>query len=198
MRHRTLLIGKSKSILKRLSQALEREGIASVWSDNITQAVTNMHAVDFDLVAVGRGIQLFDKKLLQDTFRKQSPDILFVDGLAPIIPLLVNQIKYAYDSWSTSARLFSILNVEKTSAGLKMNFVVTEPVFLHVELYRQHTLFRTITESITLGHVTKGQHFMIFPPALFGNSSFDFMVVKNFTIPVAVQELKFLPSSSGN
>lgn len=198
MRHRTLLIGKSKSILKRLSQALEREGIASVWSDNITQAVTNMHAVDFDLVAVGRGIQLFDKKLLQDTFRKQSPDILFVDGLAPIIPLLVNQIKYAYDSWSTSARLFSILNVEKTSAGLKMNFVVTEPVFLHVELYRQHTLFRTITESITLGHVTKGQHFMIFPPALFSNSSFDFMVVKNFTIPVAVQELKFLPSSSGN
>lgn len=53
------------------------------------------NASDFDIIAFGRGVSPENKQRLKQTYKEQNPKIQFVDGLAPITNLLVDQIKWA-------------------------------------------------------------------------------------------------------
>lgn len=187
MNPRTLLIGKSKRILSRLSNALQEEGYQTAWSSRV-ETVLDTHDPDaYDLVVTGRGIQLFDKKVLKEHFARHNPKILFVDGLAPILPLLRDQIRLAWSSFARKKAAFSTLGFEKTSRGTQMHFQLEEPATLTLELYRLTFLYQTRFQTMTLDHIKKGAHELLLPSTVFGKASPQFVVVKKSGEVLATQ-----------
>lgn len=95
---RVLSIGARKRVLKRFSEALMNQGFHAVWTTynaNIDAILSEFNATDFDVITFGRGVSSSDKQTLKQRFREQNEKIEFVDGLAPITNLLVEQIKLA-------------------------------------------------------------------------------------------------------
>jgi hypothetical protein len=194
MKPGTLLIGKRKSILRSLSSELTREGIENVWVNNISHILEDIHPADYDLIVFGRGIEEGQKKRLREKFRQQKPDILFVDALAPIMPLLVSQIKVALNSWATPDRYFALLPFEKTTGGLKLNFVLIQQTTLNIELYRLNWFYQLKQQSIMLENLTKGHHYVTFPGISPRKLDSVFIVVKDPAAVLAVGRPTILKS----
>lgn len=187
MKPRTLLIGKSKRILSRLSSALQEEGCQTTWSSRVETVLDTRDPEAYDLVVTGRGIQLFDKKVLKEHFTSHNPEILFVDGLAPILPLLRDQIKLAWSSFARKKAVFSTLGFKKTPRGTQMHFQLEEPASLTLELYRLTFLYQTRFQTMTLDHIKKGAHDLLLPSTVFGKASPQFVVVKRSGEVLAAQ-----------
>ena len=94
-----LSIGARQRVLEKLSEALKNEGFSAVWTNRYTDVpylIREYHASAFDVIAFGRGVSLENRHRLKEEYRTQNPDVKFVDGLAPITNLLVDQIKCAF------------------------------------------------------------------------------------------------------
>lgn len=187
MKPRTLLIGKRKRILSQLSKALWDEGWQASWSPFVETALKTYDPTAYDLVVTGRGIQLYDKKVLRERFETRNPAILFVDGLAPVIPLLVDQVKLAWAGLTRRKPVLSAVEFEQTEGGTKMHFQLEEPSSLAIALYRLNLLYRTSYEAITLNHIGQGHHDILFPSSLFGKRSPRFIVIKRGQEVLAAQ-----------
>jgi DNA-binding response OmpR family regulator len=90
-----LLIGKRKSVLTRLASELQKEGLSVQWTNNYATAHTDFRPNRFDLIIFGRGVDDRNRLRLQTIYQARNPEIIFLEGIAPIIPLLVHQIRYA-------------------------------------------------------------------------------------------------------
>lgn len=95
---KVLSIGARERVLTALSEELKRHGFSAVWTnryDDVPFLTGQFHAGDFDIIAFGRGVSADNKQRLKQVYKEQNPDIRFVDGLAPITNLLVDQVKLA-------------------------------------------------------------------------------------------------------
>lgn len=187
MKNRILLIGKSKRILKKLAQALTIEGFDCVWVNKITEMSKYFSNGSYDLVAFGRGILRFDKEHLKGAFLKQNPTILFIDGLAPITELLVAQIKNTFALRAGMTSGFDLSSFVETAQGLKMNFKVTEPTNISIDLFRINALHYVKRETLPLGKAQRGHHEIMITPLSTIKKETGFIVVKNKDIILDVQ-----------
>jgi hypothetical protein len=95
---RVLLIGASKKVLNGLTLALNKAGFVTTSShayNQPEQIFKEYTATDFDAIALGRGVNHTHKGMIISAFKEQNPAVAIVEGLAPIIPLLVDQVKLA-------------------------------------------------------------------------------------------------------
>lgn len=84
-----LLVGDRTSALTRLAAALEERGIEAEISPG--------SGGRYGVVAFGRAVRPADRERLRAKFGAADPDVVFVEGYAPIIPLLVAQFEQALD-----------------------------------------------------------------------------------------------------
>jgi len=92
---RVLSIGARKRVLEKFSRALERKGYSAMWTHNhrdVQRVLETYPPIDVDVIAFGRGVDNLHKKQFKAEFSKQNPAIKYVEGLAPITDLLVDQI----------------------------------------------------------------------------------------------------------
>ena len=94
MPDRVLLIGKRAVVLTRLQAALRESGIEADLTQD-TAARVAAGPGEYDAVAFGRAVGEHDRARMRDAFRAANHAVAFVDGLAPITPLLKAQFEQA-------------------------------------------------------------------------------------------------------
>ena len=161
-----LLIGKRASVLAKLAAALEAQGIEA---DQVHGAGREVESGaggpagsgqiagrpgGYGVVAFGRAVKAADRERLRKSFTEADPDVVFVDGYAPIIPLLVAQFEQALDRRPLGRRAI-------VDAAVRAGIVDVElrvPCRLRITAYRLDALYRTHEKPLFDREVDGGPH----------------------------------------
>lgn len=152
-RRRVLLIGARVAVLAKLAAALRTIGIGA----DITRDATDVPADElrgYGAVAFGRAIAEEERAAVRRSFDRAGLDVAYVDGLAPIVPLLVAQIEHALDRSPLERRRLTRLVVADGEAGVE----VTSTCRVHLTAYRLDRLYRTHTLDVFDGILEPGRH----------------------------------------
>ncbi|MCZ4608354.1 oxidoreductase [Streptomyces sp. Lzd4kr] len=152
-RRRVLLIGARVALLAKLAAALRTIGIGA----DITHELGDVPADElraYGAVAFGRGIGGEQRAAVRRAFTDAGVEVAYVDGLAPIVPLLVAQIEHALDRSPVEQRRLTRLVAADGEAGVE----VTSPCRVRLTAYRLDRLYRTHTHEVFDGILEAGRH----------------------------------------
>lgn len=152
-RRRVLLIGARVAVLARLAAALRTIGVGA----DITGDVGGVPADElraYGAVAFGRAVGEEQRAAVRRAFTDAGVDVAYVDGLAPIVPLLVAQIEHALDRSPLDRRRLTRLVAAGGEAGVE----VTSPCRVRLTAYRLDRLYRTHTHEVFDGVLEPGRH----------------------------------------
>jgi hypothetical protein len=152
-RRRVLLVGARATVPPRLAAALRTIGIGA----DIAQDATGVPAEElraYDAVAFGRAVGEEQRTAVRHAFARAGADVAHVDGLAPIVPLLVAQIEHALDRTPAERRRLTRL----TAAGDAAEIEVTSPCRVRITAYRLDRLHRTRAHEVLDGVLAPGGH----------------------------------------
>ncbi|MGW2418988.1 oxidoreductase [Streptomyces sp. NPDC001709] len=152
-RRRVLLIGARVAVLARLAAALRTIGIGA----DITQDARAVPAEElrgYGAVAFGRAVGEPERAAVLQAFERAGVEVARVDGLAPIVPLLVAQIEHALDRSPLPRRRLTALAAGKDAADVE----VTSACRVRITAYRLDRLYRTHTRELFDGVLEPGRH----------------------------------------
>ncbi|MFE9444167.1 oxidoreductase [Streptomyces sp. NPDC006602] len=152
-RRRVLLIGARVAVLAKLAAALRTIGIGA----DITRDAHDVPADElraYGAVAFGRAITEEERASVRRSFERAGVDVAYVDGLAPIVPLLVAQIEHALDRSPVERRRLTRLVAADGEAGVE----VTSTCRVRLTAYRLDRLYRTHTHELFDGILEPGRH----------------------------------------
>ncbi|WP_405824438.1 oxidoreductase [Streptomyces sp. NBC_01390] len=152
-RRRVLLIGARVAVLAKLAAALRTIGIGA----DITRDATDVPADElrgYGAVAFGRAIDEEERAAVRRSFERAGVEVAYVDGLAPIVPLLVAQIEHALDRSPPVQRRLTRLVAAAGEAGIE----VTSTCRVHLTAYRLDRLSRTHELEVFDGILEPGRH----------------------------------------
>jgi hypothetical protein len=148
-----LLIGARVAVLAKLAAALRTIGVGA----DITRDATDVPAEElgqYGAVAFGRAITAEERAAVRRSFEDAGLDVAYVDGLAPIIPLLVAQIEQALGRSPVEHRRLTGLS----AAGGAAHVDVTFPCRVRLTAHRLDRLHRTHTHEVFDGILEPGRH----------------------------------------
>ncbi|MYR46895.1 oxidoreductase [Streptomyces sp. SID5910] len=166
-RRRVLLIGARVALLARLAAALRTIGIGA----DIAHDATGVPADElraYGAVAFGRAIGEAERAAVRRAFTRAGVDVAHVDGLAPIVPLLVAQIEHALDRGPAERHRLTRL----TAAGGAAEIEVTSPCRVRLTAYRLDRLYRTHTHEVFDDVLEPGGHRIALDPRAVKGESF--------------------------
>ncbi len=143
MADRVLLIGKRAAVLTRLQAALREIGIEADLTQD-TAGADRRQLRGYGAVAFGRAVGDQDRARMKDAFRAANRAVAFVDGLAPITPLLVAQFEQALDRRPEHERRLGEVTVSEDG----IRFELRARARVRVTIYRLTRLYRTRTEQL--------------------------------------------------
>jgi hypothetical protein len=152
-RRRVLLIGARVGLLAKLAAALRTIGVGA----DIAHDVSGVPADElraYGAVAFGRAIGQEERAAVRRAFEDAGVDVAYVDGLAPIVPLLVAQIEHALDRSPVEQRRLTGLVAAGGEAGVE----VTSPCRVRITAYRLDRLYRTHAHEVFDGILDAGRH----------------------------------------
>lgn len=151
-----LLIGKRASVLTRLAEALGAQGIEAEQAQDLDGArVERRHGHDgYAAVAFGRAVREADRARMRTAFTAANPEVVFVDGYAPIIPLLVAQFEQALDLRPRTARLLVDAAVREGIVDLELR----RRARLRITSYRLGALHRAHERPVFDRDAEAGAH----------------------------------------
>ncbi|MFD9002700.1 oxidoreductase [Streptomyces sp. NPDC059582] len=152
-RRRVLLIGARVALLAKLAAALRTIGIgADITHD--AHEVPDDELRAYGAVAFGATVGGAERAAVRATFDRAGLDVAYVDGLAPIVPLLVAQIEHALDRSPADQRRLTRLVAVDGEAGVE----VTSPCRVRLTTYRLDRLSRAHTHEVFDGILETGRH----------------------------------------
>ncbi|MET7686524.1 oxidoreductase [Streptomyces sp. NPDC005483] len=152
-RRRVLLIGARVAVLAKLAAALRAIGIGA----DVTREVGAVPADElrgYGAVAFGRTVTEEERAVVRRSFARAGVDVAYVDGLAPIVPLLVAQIEHALDRSPVERRRLTRLVAADGEAGVE----VTSPCRVRLTAYRLDRLYRSHAQEVFDGVLEAGRH----------------------------------------
>ncbi|MDT9694884.1 oxidoreductase [Streptomyces sp. P17] len=152
-RRRVLLIGARVAVLAKLAAALRTIGIGA----DITRDAEGVPADElraYGAVAFGRAVTEEERTAVRRAFDRAGVQVAYVDGLAPIVPLLVAQIENALDRSPVEQRRLTRLVAVDGEAGVE----VTSPCRVRLTAYRLDRLYRTHAHEVFDGILEAGRH----------------------------------------
>lgn len=150
---RVLLIGARVAVLARLAAALRGIGIgAEITRDAAGVPVEELRT--YGAVAFGRAVGHDERAAVRAAFDEAGVDVAYVDGLAPVVPLLVAQIEHALDRTPLERRRLTGLTVAEGAAVV----TVTCACRVRVVAYRPDRLHRTHVHEVFDGPLEPGTH----------------------------------------
>ncbi|MFJ8630054.1 oxidoreductase [Streptomyces sp. NPDC093568] len=152
-RRRVLLIGARVALLAKLAAALRTIGIGAEITDHVS-GVPAEELGTYGAVAFGRAVGADQRAAVRRAFHDAGVDVTYVDGLAPIVPLLVAQIEHALDRSPVERRRLTRLVAADGEAGVE----VTSPCRVQLTAYRLDRLYRTHTHEVFDGILEAGRH----------------------------------------
>ncbi|MCL6673044.1 MULTISPECIES: oxidoreductase [Streptomyces] len=152
-RRRVLLIGARVALLAKLAAALRTIGIgADIAHDAHGVPAEELRA--YGAVAFGRAVTAEERAAVRRSFDRAGIEVAYVEGLAPIVPLLVAQIEHALDRSPAEQRRLTRLVAADGEAGVE----VTSPCRVRLTAYRLDRLYRTHTHEVFDGLLEPGRH----------------------------------------
>ncbi|MGW0150428.1 oxidoreductase [Streptomyces sp. NPDC003333] len=152
-RRRVLLIGARVAVLARLAAALRTIGVGADITDDV-DGVPADELRAYGAVAFGRGVGEEQRATVRRAFTDAGVDVVYVDGLAPIVPLLVAQIEHALDRSPLDRRRLTRLVAAGGEAGVE----VTSLCRVRLTAYRLDRLYRTHIHEVFDGVLEPGRH----------------------------------------
>ncbi|MEV8561641.1 oxidoreductase [Streptomyces sp. NPDC051917] len=152
-RRRVLLIGARVAVLAKLAAALRTIGIGADITED-ARAVPAEELRGYGAVAFGRAVGEADRATVLEAFERAGVDIARVDGLAPIVPLLVAQIEHALDRGPLPQRRLVGLAAADGTADVE----VTSACRVRLTAYRLDRFHRTHTCEVFDGVLEPGRH----------------------------------------
>ncbi|MDL5204981.1 oxidoreductase [Streptomyces sp. ALI-76-A] len=152
-RRRVLLVGARAALLAKLAAALRIIGVgADITHGTHAISADELHA--YGAVAFGRAVTQEERAAVRRSFDRAGVEVVYVDGLAPIVPLLVAQIEHALDRGPVERRRLTRLVAADGEAGIE----VTSPCRVVLTAYRLDRLHRTHTHEVFDGVLEPGHH----------------------------------------
>ncbi|MFE5811983.1 oxidoreductase [Streptomyces sp. NPDC056479] len=152
-RRRVLLIGARVALLAKLAAALRTIGIGAEITDGVGGVLAD-ELRTYGAVAFGRAVGKDQRAAVRGAFDEAGVEVTYVDGLAPIVPLLVAQIEHALDRSPAEQRRLTRLVAADGEAGIE----VTSPCRVRLTAYRLDRLYRTHTHEVFDGILEAGRH----------------------------------------
>jgi hypothetical protein len=152
-RRRVLLIGARVAVLAKLAAALRTIGVGADIAADAT-GVPPDELRTYGAVAFGRAVPAATRDSVRAAFEGAGLQVAYVDGLAPIIPLLVAQIEHALDRSPPAQRRLTRLAAVNGSAAVE----TTSTCRVQLIAYRQDRLFRTQVHEVFEGVLEPGAH----------------------------------------
>ena len=152
-RRRVLLIGARVSLLAKLAAALRTIGIGADIAHDAEQ-VPPEELRGYGAVAFGRAVGPEARAAVRRAFERAGVEVTYVDGLAPIVPLLVARIEHALDHSPVERRRLTRLAAADGEADVE----VTSPCRVVLTAYRLDRLHRTHTHALFDGVLAPGHH----------------------------------------
>lgn len=152
-RRRVLLIGARVSPTARLAAALRSIGIGADISHD-ADGVPVEELRGYGAVAFARGAGREQRAAVRRAFERAGVEVAHVDGLAPIVPLLVAQIEHALDRSPAALRRLTGLVTADGAADVE----VTSACRVRLTAYRLDRLSRTRTHEVFDGLLEPGRH----------------------------------------
>ncbi|MGW1212676.1 oxidoreductase [Streptomyces sp. NPDC002499] len=152
-RRRVLLIGARVALLAKLAAALRIIGIGA----DIAHDTNDVHTDElrsYGAVAFGRAVTEQERASVRHAFEQAGVDVAYVDGLAPIVPLLVAQIEHALDRSPVELRRLTRLVAADGEAGVE----VTSSCRVSLTAYRLDRLYRAHAHEVFDGVLEPGRH----------------------------------------
>ncbi|MGW7614038.1 oxidoreductase [Streptomyces sp. NPDC054766] len=155
-RRRVLLIGARGALLAKPAAALRAVGIgADVARDAAEVAgVAAGELRTYGAVVFGRAVPEVERAAVRESFRGAGVDVAHVEGLAPIVPLLVAQIEHALDRSPRELRRLTRLVAADDEAGVE----ITSTCRVRLTAYRLDRLSRTHAHDVFDGTLEPGHH----------------------------------------
>ncbi|MFD4628613.1 oxidoreductase [Streptomyces sp. NPDC058284] len=152
-RRRVLLIGPRVALLAKLAAALRTIGIgAEIAADAAGVAPDELRT--YGAVAFGRAVPEATRHSVRSAFDGAGAQVAHVDGLAPVIPVLLAQIEYALDRSPMEQRRLTRLTAGPGAAELE----VTSACLVRLTAYRTDRLSRTHTHEVLDEVLEPGRH----------------------------------------
>ncbi|MEU6673375.1 oxidoreductase [Streptomyces sp. NPDC046925] len=152
-RRRVLLIGARVAVLAKLAAALRTIGIgAEIAAD--AAGVPPDELRTYGAVVFGRAVSAATREGVRASFDAAGIQIAYVDGLAPIIPLLVAQIEDALDPSPLEQRRLMRLGAVDGTADVE----ITSTCRVQLIAYRLDRLSRTQVHEVFDGVLEPGEH----------------------------------------
>ncbi|MFD9910228.1 oxidoreductase [Streptomyces sp. NPDC059063] len=142
-RRRVLLIGARVALLAKLAAALRQIGIGAEIAADAT-GVPPEELRTYGAVAFGPAVPEGVRGSVRASFEGAGVDVAYVDGLAPIVPLLVAQIEHALERGPSEQRRLARLTVTDGTAVTE----VTSPCRVRLTAYRRDRLRRTRVHEV--------------------------------------------------
>ncbi|GGX07578.1 oxidoreductase [Streptomyces malachitofuscus] len=152
-RRRVLLIGARVALLARLAAALRTIGIGADIAQN-ADGVPADELRTYGAVVFGRSVGAGDRDAVRRAFTTAGVDVPCVDGLAPIVPLLVAQTEQALDGSPPRQRRLTDLTAADGAAEVH----VTSSCRVRLTAFRVDRLARTHTQDLFDGVLEPGRH----------------------------------------
>ncbi|MFI1480093.1 oxidoreductase [Streptomyces sp. NPDC020747] len=152
-RRRVLLIGARAAVLAKLAAALRIIGIGAETAQDATDISTD-ELRTYGAVAFGRAVTEQERAAVRGSFEHAGVDVAYVEGLAPIVPLLVAQIENALDRSPEEQRRLTRLVAADGEAGVE----VTSTCRVRLTAYRLDRLYRTHMYEVFDGVLEAGRH----------------------------------------
>jgi len=183
-----LLIGRRKALLRKLASALDEAGYPAEWTNDMENSSQKFDGSRFSLVAFGRGVSEVNKQVQKKNFSHQNQVMLFVDGLAPIIPLLVDQVNNCFYQHSGKTKPVSAARVE-SGDKLVLYISLSENSEVEVRIYILDFLFRSHEHHLLKKSFLKGDHRLEVDQSSISRQRRKFIVVKANNDVICVQPL---------
>ncbi|MGW5862756.1 oxidoreductase [Streptomyces sp. NPDC055239] len=152
-RRRVLLIGARVAVLAKLAAALRTIGVgAEIAAD--AAGVPPDELRTYGAVAFGQSVPAATRDGVRAAFDAAGIQVAYVDGLAPIIPLLVAQIEHALDQSPSEQRRLTRLGAVDGTADVE----TTSTCRVKIIAYRLDRLWRTQVHEVFDGVLEPGEH----------------------------------------
>jgi hypothetical protein len=148
-----LLIGARVAVLAKLAAALRTIGVGADIAHD-ADGVPPDELRGYGAVAFGHAAGEQERAAVRRAFERAGVPVAHVDGLAPIVPLLVAQIEHALDRSPADRRRLTRLTAGDGGADVE----VTSACRVTLTAYRIDRLSRTHTHEIFDGVLEAGRH----------------------------------------
>ncbi|MCT7353196.1 oxidoreductase [Streptomyces sp. 15-116A] len=152
-RRRVLLIGARVALLAKLAAALRTIGIGADIAHD-AEGVPAGELRGYGAVVFGPTVPDEQRAAVRRAFTAAGIEVPCVDGLAPVVPLLVAQTEHALDRRPPAQRRLVAL----TAAGDAAELEVTSSCRVTLTAYRIDRLSRTHTQDVFDGILEPGRH----------------------------------------